>query len=94
MPICLLVRHGETDWNRSGRVMGDQPVPINHAGERQARELASLLAGTKISRIYSSPVLRALQTAQILSSSLLTDIVQAPGLGEIGMGIWMAGLGR
>ena len=69
--------------------MGDQPVPINHAGERQARELASLLAGTKISRIYSSPVLRALQTAQILSSSLLTDVVQAPGLSEIGMGAWM-----
>jgi broad specificity phosphatase PhoE len=89
MPICLLVRHGETDWNRSGRVMGDQPVPINHVGERQAHELASLLAGTKIARIYSSPVLRALQTAQILAHSLQADIVYTPGLSEIGMGAWM-----
>jgi broad specificity phosphatase PhoE len=69
--------------------MGDQPVPINHAGERQARELASLLAGTKIAQIYSSPVLRALQTAQILSGSLQAGVVQAPGLSEIGMGDWM-----
>ena len=89
MPICLLVRHGETDWNRSGRVMGDQPVPLNHAGERQARELASLLSGAKIARIYSSPVLRALQTAQILCEGLQAGIVQAPGLSEIGVGAWM-----
>jgi broad specificity phosphatase PhoE len=89
MPICLLVRHGETDWNRSGRVMGDQPVPINLAGESQARELASLLHGTRVTRIYSSPVLRALQTARILADSLRADIVQTPGLSEIGMGAWM-----
>lgn len=89
MPICLLVRHGETDWNRSGRVMGDQPVPLNRAGERQARELASLLGGIKIARIYSSPVLRALQTAQILGAQLQAGIVQAPGLSEIGVGAWM-----
>jgi broad specificity phosphatase PhoE len=69
--------------------MGDQPVPINHAGEWQARELASLLRGTKVARIYSSPVLRALQTAHILGNSLPADIVQAPGLREIGMGAWM-----
>lgn len=69
--------------------MGDQPVPINHVGERQAQELASLLAGTKIARIYSSPVLRALQTAQILAHSLQADIVHTPGLSEIGMGAWM-----
>jgi broad specificity phosphatase PhoE len=69
--------------------MGDQPVPINHAGERQARELASLLTGTKIAGIYSSPVLRAVQTAQVLSSSLRAEVVQSPGLSEIGMGAWM-----
>ena len=69
--------------------MGDQPIPINHAGERQTRELASLLAGTKIPRIYSSPVLRAVQTAHILADRLQADTVQAPGLSEIGMGAWM-----
>jgi broad specificity phosphatase PhoE len=69
--------------------MGDQPVPLNHAGERQARELVSLLGGAKIARIYSSPVLRALQTAQILGEGLRAGIIQAPGLSEIGVGAWM-----
>ena len=89
MSICLLVRHGETDWNRSGRVMGDQPIPLNHAGERQARELALLLGGAKIARIYSSPVLRAWQTAQVLGEQLQAAIVPAPGLSEIGVGAWL-----
>ena len=89
MPICLLIRHGETDWNRSGRVMGDQPIPLNHAGERQARELAQLLGGTKIAHVYSSPVLRALQTAQVLGQKLHATVVLAQGLSEIGVGAWL-----
>ena len=89
MPICLLIRHGETDWNRSGRVMGDQPIPLNHAGERQARELAQLLGGTKIAHVYSSPVLRALQTAQVLGQKLQATVVLAQGLSEIGVGAWL-----
>ncbi|WP_447599748.1 histidine phosphatase family protein [Nitrospira sp. Nam80] len=89
MPICLLIRHGETDWNRSGRVMGDQPIPLNHAGERQARELARLLGGAKIARLYSSPVLRALQTAQVLGEALQAAVVPAQGLSEIGVGAWL-----
>lgn len=89
MSICLLIRHGETDWNRSGRVMGDQPIPLNPAGERQARELAQLLGGAKISHIYSSPVLRALQTARILGEQLHAAIVPTQGLSEIGVGAWL-----
>jgi len=89
VPICLLIRHGETDWNRSGRVMGDQPIPLNHAGERQARELARLLGGAKIGRVYSSPVLRALQTAQVLGETLQAAVVPAQGLSEIGVGAWL-----
>ena len=67
MPILLLIRHGETDWNRSGRVMGDQAIPLNQAGERQAQACAEVLSGTPISGIFTSPVLRAVQTAEILS---------------------------
>jgi broad specificity phosphatase PhoE len=89
MSICLLVRHGETDWNRSGRVMGHQPIPLNQSGERQARELVPVLRHTKIAGIYSSPVLRAVQTAQILSEASRADITLASGLSEIGVGEWM-----
>ena len=43
MPLLLLVRHGETDWNRTGQIMGARPVPLNPAGQAQARRLAGLL---------------------------------------------------
>jgi len=43
MPLLLLVRHGETDWNRTGQIMGARPVPLNEAGQAQARRLAGLL---------------------------------------------------
>jgi broad specificity phosphatase PhoE len=69
--------------------MGDQPIPLNHAGERQARELARLLGGAKIARVYSSPVLRALQTAQVLGETLQAAVVPAQGLSEIGVGAWL-----
>lgn len=69
--------------------MGDQPIPLNHRGERQARDLAALLAGSKLTRIHSSPVLRAVQTAQILAEQWHTEIVTAQGFSEIGVGAWM-----
>ncbi len=50
MPICILVRHGETDWNRSGQVMGHQPIPLNQAGERQVRQSGSSTVSCKDSR--------------------------------------------
>ena len=89
MPICLLVRHGETDWNRSGQVMGHQPIPLNQAGERQVHQLAAALCHAKIAGLYSSPVLRAIQTAHILGEACQVSMTMAPGLSEIGVGEWM-----
>jgi broad specificity phosphatase PhoE len=68
--------------------MGDQPVPLNPVGERQAHELAALLHGAKIVQIYSSPVLRTLQTANILGERLRSSVLQIAGLTEIGVGAW------
>ncbi len=88
MPNILLVRHGETDWNRSGRIMGDQPVPLNQHGEAQVHLLAACLKDRRIQTVYSSPVTRAVQTAEILASVLGACVTVLPGLSEIGVGEW------
>jgi broad specificity phosphatase PhoE len=88
MPTILLVRHGETDWNRSGRIMGARPVPLNQTGIVQASRLALQLTALPASRLYSSPMVRARQTADILASTLHASVLEEPGLSEIGVGEW------
>lgn len=89
MHTLILVRHGETDWNRTGQVMGDQPIPLNANGRLQIQQLAAVLKGRTIQAIITSPVLRALQTADILAESIGMKVVQAAGLREIGVGEWV-----
>lgn len=88
MPILLFVRHGETDWNRSGRIMGARPVPLNQNGITQAARLALQLTALKNPALYSSPILRARQTADILAATLHVPVREEPGLREIGTGEW------
>ncbi len=59
----FLVRHGETDWNRTRRFQGRSNVPLNEEGKNQARALASVLKDENFAAIYSSPLSRALETA-------------------------------
>ena len=89
MPTLLLIRHGETDWNRSGQVMGNQPIPLNRTGEQQACACADMLAQTPIAGIYTSPVLRAVQTAEIVGRMHAVPVHHTPGLSEIGVGDWI-----
>ena len=89
MPILLLIRHGETDWNQSGRVMGDQSIPLNQTGERQARTCAEVLSRTPIAGIFTSPVLRAVQTAEILRQAHEASLQHISELREIGVGDWI-----
>jgi probable phosphoglycerate mutase len=67
--ICL-ARHGETDWNRSGTLQGWIDIPLNEQGRQQAEEMASVLAWKGFSRIWSSPLLRASETAEIIAANL------------------------
>ncbi len=89
MTTLLLVRHGETDWNRSGQIMGEQPIPLNQNGEADAQRLADLLRSRSLRTIYSSPVLRARQTAEILASAVRLPVRVDRGLTEINVGEWV-----
>ena len=89
----LLVRHGETEWNRVGRWQGHADPPLNETGRRQAAELAERLAGDGIAAVYSSDLARARETAGAAADRLGLDVVEDPALREIDVGSW-SGLTR
>ena len=62
----ILVRHGETDWNLEGRLMGQKDVPLNDKGREQAELLKIKLANIEFDCCYSSPLSRAKETARII----------------------------
>jgi 2,3-bisphosphoglycerate-dependent phosphoglycerate mutase len=84
----VLVRHGETDWNRENRFQGHADIPLNEAGRAQARELVLKLGGENFQVVYSSPLLRAHETAAILAKSLGLDVERADDLMEVDVGSW------
>jgi len=65
-----LIRHGETDWNSTGRIQGGVDIALNARGVAQARQLAARLAGEKFEAIYTSPQTRARTTADIIAQPL------------------------
>ncbi|HEX2394094.1 MAG TPA: histidine phosphatase family protein [Bacteroidales bacterium] len=67
--ICL-IRHGETDWNASGRLQGREDIELNNAGRQQAILLAGYLQKSEWDLIISSPLKRACESARIIASQL------------------------
>lgn len=65
-PRCLLVRHGETDWSRSGRHSGRTDLDLLPEGEAQARALAPRLAGFAPAAVFTSPLRRARRTCELI----------------------------
>lgn len=82
-----LMRHGESEANASGRIQGHADYPLNDNGRAQARAAASYLAGKGISRVFSSPLRRAYDTAQAISGALaLPPPLIEPALTELDTG--------
>jgi probable phosphoglycerate mutase len=94
-PRLLLVRHGETDWNRQGRFQGQIDIPLNANGRAQAEAAGSFLAPVSIQRAYSSAMARPRQTAEaILALHPGVPLTTTLGLVEIGHGLWEGRLER
>jgi probable phosphomutase (TIGR03848 family) len=89
MPTFLLIRHGENDFVKKGRLAGRLPeVHLNEKGRKQALALAEKLASAPIKAIYSSPLERAIETAEPLAKALGLEIIPRPGLLETDCGEW------
>jgi|TARA_Y100000310_G_scaffold332176_1_gene407254 probable phosphoglycerate mutase len=98
MSRLLVVRHGETDYNRDGRYQGSIDVELNEEGRQQARQLARKLARqlarqpaselttVPIDRLISSPLKRARETAVIISATLHLEVEQIGEFAERNLG--------
>jgi probable phosphoglycerate mutase len=82
----LLIRHGQTDWNLEARLQGHTDVPLNAAGQEQARRLRRALLGESLEAVYTSDLQRALQTAQAVAEATGAPLRPEPALRERGFG--------
>ena len=82
----LLVRHGETDWNKLGRFQGHRDICLNARGLAQARETAQAVSAGEGTALYSSPLNRTMQVADEISRVAGVPVVPADGFKELGLG--------
>lgn len=92
MSSIILIRHGETDWNLIGRYQGQADPSLNAMGYQQARQLAEELLHSSIDIIYTSPLKRTRETAEIIAEKLKIQIIDEPRLMEIHQGEWQTKL--
>jgi len=86
---AVLMRHGETDWNREGRVMGRNPVPLSAEGRVQVEAAAEFARGLKLDLIVTSPLVRARESAAIVAESLGgIELIEDERLSEVEYGRW------
>ena len=83
----LLVRHGQSQGNAEGRFGGHSPTPLSGLGHRQAEATALALAGERVTAVYSSDLLRAVQTAEPLARATGLEITQTSALRERSVGL-------
>jgi len=82
----ILIRHGETLWNKEGRIQGTSDIELSTAGMEQARLLALSLKDHPIGTIHASPLKRALKTAEIINEFHHKEIQTHQGLMEMDQG--------
>jgi broad specificity phosphatase PhoE len=83
-----LVRPGVTDWHRERKVVGSRDIGLSADGQQQARAVAEALATVPLAEIVSSPVLRAVQTAEVLAQRIGANITRDPRLTDLRVGRW------
>ncbi len=86
--IIYLVRHGETDWNRAGRLQGQTDIELNEKGREQAAMLRGKLSEVELDAAFSSSLTRAKQTRQIILEERNIPAWDEPLLKEMNFGQW------
>lgn len=89
MPLLLLIRHGENDFVKTGKMAGRiSGVHLNERGQKQAQALGEALKDVPLKAIYSSPLERALETADPIAKARNLKIIQEPDLMDTDVGKW------
>lgn len=89
MPIILLIRHGENDYVKEQRLPGRKPgIHLNKKGRSQAQAVAKKLSQAPIKAVYSSPLERAMETAEPIAKALDLKVITRQGLIETDVGKW------
>src|SRR5215208_4597487 len=89
MPLLLLIRHGENDFVKTGKLPGQSAgIHLNERGQKQAQALGDALKEVPIKAIYSSPLERAMETAEPIATSHQLEINQELRLMDADVGKW------
>ena len=89
MPLLLLIRHGENDFVKTGKLPGQSSgIHLNERGQKQAQALGEALTQVPIKAIYSSPLERAMETADPIATSHKLIILEEPRLMDADVGRW------
>jgi broad specificity phosphatase PhoE len=84
----VLVRHAETEWNRERRYQGWRDTPLSELGRAQAEAAGRLLANQSLAAVWSSPLLRARETAAAIAAPQRLAVRQEPAFKEMSFGEW------
>ena len=88
MTEIIIARHGQTEWNVGEVFRGRIDIELDETGVKQAELLAKYLSGREIDAVYSSPLKRALKTAEAIAGYHQLDVEIAPGLIDFSYGKW------
>jgi broad specificity phosphatase PhoE len=84
----VLIRHGETPWNREPRFQGWKDIALCDEGRLQAEQVAQALAPAPMAAVYSSPLARARETAEIVAKPHRLSVVADEAFREMSFGVW------
>ena len=88
MTEIIIIRHGETEWNKTGRFQGHSDVPLSEEGRAQAEALGKNLVVDHVDAIYASDLTRAMETAAPLAERFGLPVIPDPQLRELNFGAW------
>lgn len=88
MSQLILIRHGQTDWNRQKRIQGSLDMPLNEDGKKEAKSISGELANFKIDAVYSSPVSCSFNTASEVAVPHKVRVKKTKQLNDLDQGVW------
>ncbi len=83
-----IIRHGQTNWNIAKKIQGRQDIPLNERGRYQAGCLKKAMEDRPVTAVFSSPQIRAMETAKAVASSSGSVVIPVKDLMEINYGSW------